>query len=444
MLSPMRFWIGALIGLTAALQAEAEVIVRADWTGPIGPATVEYLEEAIAKAEAEKAPLLIVLDTPGGLLSSTQTIVRRMLEAKVPIVVWIPPGGRAASAGVFLVYAAHIAAAARSAHLGAATPVPLGMPTSPPNPSANKKEPKQSDPLARKATEDAVAFLRSLAKLRGRNASWAEDAVRKAAALDAPAAKAKHVIDLLADDLPSLLAAIDGRRVRIDQAEVQLATKGAHLIQHRRSLRNRLLGTLSDPNIAYLLLVLGFYGILFELLHPGGIVPGVLGAVFLLLGLYGLQTLPVDLTGILLMLLGLGLMAAEAFAPGFGVLGIAGIAAFVIGSMMLFSEKGPGYELSFALIVGAAGAGAALFGFALAAAIRLRRQRAQTGQEAIVGDLVVAEEDFADEGFVHYAGERWRAQTSKPIAKGEQARIVGIQGLTLQIEPMKSNEQGGH
>ena len=436
MLVPMRALLG-LCMLLAAQAAQAASFVHARWQGPIGPATAQYFARALGEAEARKAPLVLELDTPGGLLTSTQAIVRRMMQAHVPVIVWVPPGARAASAGVFLLYAAHIAAAAPSAHLGAATPVALGAPSE----GKGKKGPST---MEKKALNDAVAMIRALARTRGRNAKLGERMVREALAIDAVEAQKKGAIDLLARDLPELLAQVSGRTVVAAKERVTIPPLSAgDAVALAPSGRERLLAWLSRPTIAYLLLLLGFYGLAFEALHPGAIFPGVLGGIAFLLGLYGMSALPVDAAGAFLVALGLVLMIAEAFAPGFGVLGIGGAIAFVLGSLMLLPEKAPGFRLPLGVILGAAAANFALLALALGALVRARRRRVQTGREAEVGAVVEALEDIEREGFVRHMGERWRALARAPLAKGERARVVEMRDdLTLVVEPLHPEEGG--
>ncbi len=438
MLHNMRIFVLGLALFGCAGSALAAPFVHAHWQGPIGPATVQYFARALGEAEARKAPLVLELDTPGGLLTSTQAIVRRMMQAHVPVIVWVPPGARAASAGVFLLYAAHIAAAAPSAHLGAATPVALGAPSE----GKGKKGPST---MEKKALNDAVAMIRALARTRGRNAKLGERMVREALAVDAVEAKQRGAIDILARDFSELLAKVSGRKVALPHAQLVVPRlRAADEVALTPSVRERLLAWLSRPTIAYLLLLLGFYGLAFEALHPGAIFPGVLGGIAFLLGLYGMSALPVDAAGAFLIVLGLALMIAEAFAPGFGVLGIGGAVAFVLGSLMLLPEKAPGFRLPLGVILGATAANFALLALALGALVRARRRRVQTGPEAEIGAIVEALEDMEKEGFVRHMGERWRAVAKAPLAKGARARVVDVRDdLVLVVEPLDSQGKGG-
>lgn len=425
--SRMRHF-AALVGLWTIANANA-----AEWPAlvideAIGPATVLRVERALDEAARAQTPLWITLDTPGGLLASTQRIVKRLLEADVPVIIWVPPGGRAASAGLFILLSAHVAAAASSAHMGAATPIALGAPGGGKKPST----------LERKALEDAAAFIRAIAKKRGRNAEWAEKAVREAQAIEAPKALALGVIDMVADSERALLAKLEGVRVQTGARTWTLHAKDATLHALAPSLRERVLAAVGNPEVAYLLLVLGFYGLLFELLHPGGVVPGVLGGIAFLLGLYGMQALSVDIAGIALLLLGIALMVAEIFAPGFGILGISGAIAFLLGSLMLFED--PWAKLPWALAGGVAAASFVFISLVLGAAVRARRRKPSAGAEAEIGAIVVADEDFADTGRVRHQGELWQAHTTAPLRKGEKARIIGREGLKLRVEPIGKEE----
>jgi membrane-bound serine protease (ClpP class) len=422
---------------------EAVVIALA---GPIGPATAAYVERALRKASRQDAALAVLqLDTPGGLDTAMRTIIQAMLASPVPVAAYVAPSGaRAASAGTYILYASALAAMAPGTNLGAATPVSLFAPTQLPGPEpplggAGKGE----HPLTRaptgdaelaKVTNDAAAYIRGLAIMHGRNADWAERAVREAVSLPYDAALAEHVIDLVADNAGDLLQKADGRTVVAAGRPVRLATRGLTQVMIVPDWRERLLATLTDPEIVYLLLLAGIFGIVFEVTHPGVIAPGVFGTICLLIGGYGLNLLPIDYAGLALALFGLGLMATEAFIPAFGALVVGGGTAFFIGSLMMFDM--PGLRPPLGLIAGATVASLLLFGGVLALLVRARRRPVVSGDAALIGTYGRILRWADDEGEVLAGGERWRARATRPIAPGQAVRVVGRDGLTLLVEPM--------
>lgn len=425
-LKVMRALIAILMVILAASpahsQAGAPGGVLLTIEGGIGPAVAQYVADGIAEAEAAGAPLVVLrIDTPGGLDRSMRGINSAILGARVPIACWVgPSGARAASAGTFILYACPIAAMAPGTNLGAATPVAMGS--------------EMGEAMEAKAVNDAVAAIRSLAELRGRNADWAEKAVRDGASLPAHDALKNSVIDVMADDLPDLLAQLDGRSVTIEGRAVILETEGMVLREAEPSLRIRVLAALGSPEVAYLLMLAGIYGILFELMNPGTILPGTIGAIALLMALYALNLLPVNYTGLALVVLGLGLMVAEAFAPSFGVLGLGGAAAFALGSLMMFDTGVPGFQLSKAVVVGATLTSGLLFVIGIAAAIRSRRGHAVSGGEALIGSRGVVETWQGRSGHVRLGGEMWSARAEFPLAPGDVVRVNGRDGLTLFVE----------
>ena len=412
----------------------------------IGPATKDHFLRALEKAEEQRAELLVlVLDTPGGLDAAMRDMIQGILNARVPVVTYVAPSGaRAASAGTYILYASHVAAMAPGTNLGAATPVPIGgaPPPEPGKAPADTKEgegeeqaPPPGGASDRKAVNDAVAYIRGLAEMRGRNVEWAEEAVRGAASLTATDALAQNVIDLIADDLPALLVAIDGREVTVAGTQVTLRTEGLTLDRHERDWRTNLLAVITNPLIAYGLLIIGLYGLLFEGYNPGALLPGVVGAICLLLGLYALQVLSVNYAGLALVGLGIAMMIAEVFIPSFGALGIGGLAAFVIGSIILMDTDAPGFGLSLGLVGGIAlVAGGAMFG-TVWLAVRARRRPVTTGVEQLVGAEGVALGGFAGRGRVRVVSEEWNAESSAPIADGQRVVVEGIEGLTLKVRP---------
>jgi membrane-bound serine protease (ClpP class) len=438
----------ALLALLAGRGADAAgTVVVLEVTGAIGPATTDYLGRGLAEArEAAAAAVVLRMDTPGGLDRSMREVIHLVLASSVPVIVYVAPSGaRAASAGTYILYASHLAAMAPATNLGAATPIQLG---GAPTPLGGDKEGEKGkgaeekgapkDAGAAKAVNDAVAYITGLARLRGRNAEWAESAVREAASLTAEDALAKGVIELVAPDLEALLAAADGRKIGLEGKEAVLATKGAALEKRPPGWRTRFLAAITDPNIALILMLIGIYGLVFEFMSPGMVLPGVLGAIALLVGLFALNTLPIDYAGAALVLLGLAFLAAEAIVPSLGVLGIGGAVAFVIGVIMMFDfGAAPGFELAPELAIGAGIASAAFFLVVVAAALRARRRAVVTGGEQLVGSLAEVVRTGADGAWVRVHGEEWRARAAGALLPGERVRVTGREGLTLLVEPAK-------
>ena len=424
--------------------AKGEALVI-DIEGAIGPATSAFVEKAIARAASTGARVLILrMDTPGGLDTSMRSIVKAIVASPVPVVGYVAPSGaRAASAGTYILYACHVAAMAPGTNVGAATPVQIGgLPGLDPEPKKPQEgdAPQESagtgDASKDKLVNDAVAYIRSLAYLHGRNADWAEQAVRGAASLPAEEAVQLGVIDLVVADVETLLDAIDGRLVRTSAGEVRLATAGASPVVLEPDWRTRLLGIISNPNVAYILMLIGIYGLIYEFSNPGSVLPGTVGAVSLVLALYAFQLLPVNYAGVALMLLGLALMVAEAFIPSFGALGIGGVAAFVVGSLILVDTDVPGFVLSIPLILTFAVTSALLLSVIIGMAIRSRRRAVVSGSEQLIGATGEALGGFPDAGSVHLRGEVWTARSEVPIAPGQRVRIVGRDGLTLVVVPV--------
>jgi membrane-bound serine protease (ClpP class) len=413
----------------------------------IGPATALYVEHGLEVARQRGSPFVILeIDTPGGLASSMRDIISAILAAPMPVVAYVaPPGARAASAGTYILYACHIAAMAPATNLGAATPVSIGgsepaPPEETPTKSGKKAAPESSGPPMsaeeRKVLNDSIAYIRGLAQLRGRNADWAEQAVRGAASLPATQALQQHVIDLIAPDLPSLLAQLNGREVRMGDRTVRLDTRGARVEWMRPDWRTRLLGVITNPEIAYGLLLIGIWGLLFEGYHPGGVLPGVVGVICLLVALFAFQLLPTNFAGLALLIIGAGMMAAEFFFPAYGSLGIGGLIAFIVGSLILFSGAS-GIQVALPLIGGLATVGGLVILGIVYLATRAHRTPVVTGTQAMLGALVEASEDFALRGRVRYGGELWNATSSAPLKAGQAARVVKVEGLTLWVEPLR-------
>jgi membrane-bound serine protease (ClpP class) len=461
-MSPLRCRLGihAVMGLFAGLagiaaaepgpgpaptdQGLGRTAVVIEIKDAIGPATREFFVRALTRAEEQDAELLIlVLDTPGGLSESMRDMIRAILNARVPVVTYIaPPGARAASAGTFILYASHVAAMAPATNLGAATPVPIGG--SPPrdrdagrDKDAGESGDAGGEPPAmdRKAINDAVAYIRSIAEMRGRDPSFAEDSVTAAASITASDALQRGVIDLIVSDLPELLKALDGRAIALPGGRTVLATRGLTIDRVEMDWRTSLLTVLTNPLVAYGLLIIGIYGLLFEGYNPGAVLPGVVGGVCLLLGLYALQVLSVNFAGLALVVLGIAMMAAEFFVPSFGALGLGGLAAFVIGSIVLMDTDAPGAMVSRGLVGGIAMvAGAAMLG-TIWMAMRSRRRPVVTGREQLVGGIGEALEDFTGPGHIRIFGETWNAVSTAPVTRGQRLRVDRVEGLTLFVSP---------
>ncbi len=413
----------------------------------IGPATAQYVEQGLEAAQRHGSPFVILeIDTPGGLATSMREIISAILAAPMPVVAYVAPAGaRAASAGTYILYACHVAAMAPATNLGAATPVSIGgftpaPPAETPTKSGRQAAPESSGPPMsaeeRKVLNDSIAYIRGLAQLRGRNADWAEQAVRGAASLPATQALQQHVIDLIAPDLPSLLAQLNGREVKLGDRTVRLDTREARLEWMRPGWRTRLLGIITNPEIAYGLLLIGIWGLLFEGYHPGGVLPGVVGVICLLVALFAFQLLPTNFAGLALLIVGAGMMAAEFFFPAYGSLGIGGLIAFIVGSLILFSGA-PGIQVALPLIGGLATVGGLVILGIVYLATRAHRSPVVTGTQAMVGAQVEAVEDFALRGRVRYGGELWNATSPVPLKAGQAARVVKVDGLTLWVEPLR-------
>lgn len=429
-----------------ASQLAAQLVIA----GPIGPATSDYFERSLDKAVELEAQFVIVrMDTPGGLDLAMRAIIKAIIASPLPIVTYVAPSGaRAASAGTYIAYASHIAAMAPATSIGAATPVQIAGPGSPGDEQENDKsenkdkakdkKPDQGAPgdaMSRKIVNDAVAYIRGLAKMRNRNAEWAEKAVREAASLPAEEALAKNVIDLVAKDRADLLRQLNGQKVTVQGQEKTLHTTGITVKHLEPDWRSKLLAIITDPNIAYILMLIGIYGLIFEFANPGAIVPGTLGAICLLLALFAFQVLPINYAGLALILLGIALMVAEAFAPSFGVLGIGGVIAFVIGSIILMDTDIPGFGINPAFIGAFALSSAVLFILALGLILKARRKRVVSGREEMIGGVGVALEDFDQTGRIRIHSENWSARTDKPLHKGEKVTVKGMEGLTLLVTP---------
>jgi len=439
-----------LAAVAAQPAAFRPMVAQIALDGPIGPAAAEYFDDASKRAVTDGAVAIVLrLDTPGGLADSMRQIIAGMLASKVPVLVYVAPGGaRAASAGTYILYAGQIAAMAPATHLGAATPVQLGGTTPMPLPktgeqpasagSAAKDEAAAGDDAeSHKVMNDAIAYIRSLAQLRGRNAQWAEQAVRGAATLTASEAAQQHVIDFVAADVADLLAKADGRKVQVGDRDVMLQLKGASVREYAPGARTRFLAIITNPTFAYLLLLGGIFGLALEAMHPGAMLPGIAGGICLLVGLYALQLLPVNYAGLALMALGVGLLVAEAVNPSVGAFGAGGLVSFVVGSVMLMNTGVPGYGVDLGVIAGIAACAAALLALIVWLVFRSRRAHQVTGDAAMLTDTgeLLEPVSAGGETWMLVRGERWRVRCDTALPAGARVRVVSRQGLLLRVEP---------
>ena len=415
------------------------VVVTVD--GAITPASADYAVRAIDKAAREDAQLVVLkLDTPGGLDPSMRSIIKAILSSRVPVATFVAPdGARAASAGTYILYASHFAAMAPATNLGAATPVSIGGGDDIASPkdkdSKAKGQPTNRESMRSKAINDAAAYIRGLAQLRGRNADWAERAVRESISLSAAEALKLKVIDVVARDERDLLKQLDGRKVTASGAERVLRTAGAETVAIAPDWRTRLLMVFTNPSVAVILMMIGVYGLLFEFMNPGFVLPGVAGGICLLIGLYALQLLPINYAGVALILLGIAFIVAEAFMPSFGALGIGGVAALAIGMVVLIDpETAPGLDIPLPFIAGLSAFMAAIVFATAWFAVKARSRPVVTGREQLRGAEAIVLEDFAEEGWARVHGETWRVRSAHPLKAGERARVTAVTGLTLTLE----------
>jgi len=437
--------------------------------GAISPGSADYIVRGLESAADEHAELVVLkMDTPGGLDTSMRQIIKQIIASPVPVAAFVSPeGARAASAGTYILYASHIAAMAPATNLGAATPVMIGLgppesggPSQNSQPGQNPKQggrdknsggsapealPVPGSAMERKEVNDASAYIRSLAQMRGRNAEWAERAVREAVSLTAEDALKMKVIDVVAPDVPGLLRALDGRRVDVLGAERTLNLKNARVIALEPDWRSRLLSVIAEPTVAYLLMLAGIFGLFFEFSNPGFVLPGVIGAISLLLALFAFQVMPVNYVGAVLILLGIAFMTAEVFIPGFGILGVGGVTAFVIGSVMLIDTDIPGYGVPWTVIAPVALTSAVFIFFVASMAVKAHKRSIKSGREEMPGLTGTVLEDMTEAtGVARVHGETWSIRSGRPLRRGQQIRVVRMDGLVLEVEPEPGSDEPLH
>ena len=452
-------FVALILGFLAGVAHADEKVVVLELRGALGVATADYIISGIEHAEATGTELVIIdMDTPGGLMAPMRDIIQAILNSSVPVATYVSPeGARADSAGTYILLASHIAAMAPTTHLGAATPVSLTGDSVTPEeetedaedateteettddeeqPDSDRKaDPQPGTSMERKVLNDAIAYIRGLAERHGRNADWAEDAVRDAATLTAKEALEQNVIEFIADDHAELLEMIDGHEVMIDGETVALETSSVVIETHEANWRIKILSAIASPEIVLLLGMIGLYGLMYEGWNPGAIIPGVVGVICLLLAAYGLQVLPVNYAGLALIIVGLALMTAEAFAPSFGALGLGGIAAFVFGAIMMFDSGIPGFGISLTFVITIAILAALLVIWMVGFILKLRRRGAVSGSGSIIGGVGTAMSDFSGEGKIWLEGESWAARSQTPVTKDQEVVVKKMIGLTLEIEP---------
>ncbi len=433
------FLVALLLALGAATTAQgAGQVILLEVSGAIGPATQDYLSRNLVRAHEQGAQLVVIrMDTPGGLDTSMRAIIKDIIASPVPVATYVAPSGaRAASAGTYILYASHIAAMAPATNLGAATPVRIGGLPGGADKTNGEDAPRPMDAMGRKIINDAVAYIQGLAQMRGRNGEWAERAVREGVSLSSDAALSEGVIDLIARDMGELLSQLNGREINLLGKKIIIDTEGVAVTRAEPDWRTRLLAIITDPNVAYILMLVGIYGLIYEFANPGMILPGVAGVISLLLALFAFQVLPVNYAGLALMVLGIAFMLAEVFVPSFGALGVGGVIAFVFGSIMLLDTGVPGYGVSIPLIGMFALLSAGFILFVVGMAVKARRRPVVSGEEELIGATGEALDDLQQSGRVRVHSESWKARALRPVRRGGRVRVVARDGLILTVEPL--------
>ncbi|NOQ93118.1 MAG: nodulation protein NfeD [Methylophaga sp.] len=427
--------------------SQSSVLIQLEINGVIGPAIADYIERNIQKAiDSQATAILISMDTPGGLDISMRSIIKKIIASPIPVITYVTPGGaRAASAGTYILYASHIAAMAPATNLGAATPVQIGGfdgfgNAKDKTDKDNNKTKPLTDPMTHKIVNDASAYIRGLANIHGRNEQWAEQAVREAASLSAKEALTLNVIDIVATDIPDLLAQLQGRKLIVAGKELVLDTTQIKIQTIKPDWRSQFLAVITNPNIAYVLLMIGIYGLALEFSNPGSIVPGTVGGICLLLALYALQLLTVNYAGAALIILGITLMIAEAFAPSFGILGLGGVVAFVIGFVILIDTDIPGFGIDMGLVAWFALSSASFFIIAIGLILKARHSPIVSGKEQMLGSVGVVLDDFSGTGMIRIHSESWRAACAQRLHKNQKVKVTEINGLILQVLPFDQEQ----
>lgn len=457
-----------ILGISLLVNAKQEerTAIILNVSGAISPASNDYIHRGLDEAFERNAALVILqLNTPGGLDTSMREIIQKIIASPIPVIVYVAPSGaRAASAGTYILYASHIAAMAPGTNLGAATPVQFGGipnmdPPSLPEPKKEKSEEDNKDKenidsenesdteestintMTKKIMNDSIAYIRSLAEMRGRNKEWAELSVREGASLSSEQALSQGVINIIANDIDELLEKVNGWQVNINGRDQTLDTSNLFKEKIKPDWRNELLSVITDPNIAYILMLLGIYGLFFEFVNPGFVLPGVTGAICLLLALYALQVLPVNYAGLLLILLGIIFMVAEIYAPSFGALGIGGVISFVIGSVILFDTEGSEIKVALPLIISVSVITAGFFMIAIKMVFSAHKKPVVSGSEEMLGRIGEVVEDFDKQGMVRIHGEIWQVVANTPLKRGDRVKVTQLDGLILKVEPAEEVEK---